>query len=113
MRELTAVKGRRLGSVTIKRREGNLLFARFVPGRDFPAVESLFEQFEEAANSQALAAVDRIDAAIRALGLKLAAAEGEPAVPLSDVQIWSDGQMSCRIPADVSLDRNGVPPRKP
>ena len=112
-RELLDAQGRRLGRVQIERREGELLFAQFTAGPDYCAVRSLFEQFEEAADSQALAAVDRADAAIRALGLTFAAAEGEPAVPLSDVQIWSDGRMSCQIPADASVDRNGMPPRKP
>lgn len=113
VRELVDAKGRSLGNVSVDRRQCDLLIARFVPGCDFPAVESLFKQFEEAAEAKALSAVDRLDKAIGALRLELSGPEGESSVPVSAVQIWSDGQMSCRVLPSASQDRNGVPVSKP
>src|SRR5260370_36960708 len=98
---------RELGQFQLERREGTLLAGRFRPGPGFPAVAKLFRDFEEAANSQALALIDQHDRAIAALGLALRAPEGSDSVEIQDVQIWSDGAISCRLLQPAQLPENG------
>jgi hypothetical protein len=88
---------RPFGRMVIERCEGELLLGQFVPGPAFAAAAPLFRRFEEAANAQALSLVDELDAAIAALGLSLHLPEEAATVPLHDVQIWSDGGISCRL----------------
>jgi hypothetical protein len=105
---LIDVEQRKLGEVQIERQEGDLLFGRFVPGPGFTRVAPLFHNFEEAVNSQSLAAVEEIDTAIATLGLTLRRAEGGKAVGISDVQIWSDGGITCKLRDSGELDLNGA-----
>jgi hypothetical protein len=95
--ELTDLQQRPIGQVTIERSEGELLLGDFAPGPAFSAVAQLFRDFEEAVNHQALGVVDRLDAAITALGLHLRKPDGTHHLDVKDVQIWSDGGISCRI----------------
>ena len=74
--ELLDKQQQSLGRMTLEDREGDLLLGRFAPGPDFPAVEPLFREFEEAANAQALCVVEKLDAAIAALSLSLREAGG-------------------------------------
>jgi len=97
-------QGRCLGEFRVDSSEGDLLGGRFVPGPDFASAERLFRDFEEAANAQALPLLDDLDAAIASLQLRLQAAGGAAVIPVRDVQIWTDGNMSCRpaaVPAPV------------
>ena len=93
---------RQIGQITIERNEDNLIFGKFVPGSDFSAVKRLFQDFEEAANLQALSVVDELDTEIAALGLHLCTPDGLQRIKIHDVQIWSDGDMTCK-PCDRIL----------
>jgi hypothetical protein len=99
---------RHIGNVVPDRQESGLLSGTFSAGTSFPSVASLFQAFEEAADNQALAAVDWLDREIAALGLRLELPDGQ-IVPVSDVQIWSDGNMSCRPASVRQVTTNGSP----
>ena len=99
---------RKLGEVQIERREGDLLIGRVLPGPAFAGVAPLFRSFEEAVNSQSLAALEEIDATIAALGLTLRVPDNAQAVGISDVQIWSDGGITCKLRDSGQLDLNGA-----
>ncbi|MBM3237347.1 hypothetical protein FJZ31_13725 [Candidatus Poribacteria bacterium] len=88
---------RQIGKITIERNEDNLIFGKFVPGSDFSAVNRLFQDFEEAANLQALSVVDELDTEIAALGLHLCTSDGSQHIKIHDVQIWSDGDITYRL----------------
>src|SRR5437868_2122219 len=101
---LVDAQQRQLGQVEIERREENLLLGRFLPGPGFAPVARLFGDFEEAVNGQSLGAVDKLDQAIAALGLTLRLPDGSRSLDLDDVQIWSDGSITCRLrtPAETA-----------
>ncbi len=88
---------RRIGQLTIERREADLLLGQFTPGPDFPNVEHLFREFEEAVDAQALGVVDQLDVTISALGLRLFSPDDSGYLAIHDVQIWSDGGMTCQL----------------
>ena len=96
-----------LGRVTFESNEDGLLAGTFTPGSDYSAVEPLFRAFEEAADLQAMSAVDRLDAEIAALGLQLCSPDGTARVAVHDVQIWADGGISCRLKAPAPVPLNG------
>lgn len=96
-----------LGQLIVEGREEQLLLGRFMPGPGFPAVDRLFRDFEEAANAQALAVLDDHDAAIAALGLWLREPGGSEKMDVKNVQIWSDGGISCRIGSSIAGTLNG------
>jgi hypothetical protein len=98
---------RQLGQMTVDRRDDRLLFGTFAPGPDFPAVQSLFQDFEEAVNSQALGFVDELDTALAALGMFLQSSDGTRRLAVHDVQIWSDGAMTCRLSVPSPETTNG------
>jgi hypothetical protein len=98
---------RQLGQIEVERTEGDLLFGKFLPEPAFAAVARLFRDFEEAADCQALAVVDKLDAAIVALGLTLRFPDGSRSVNLSDVQIWTDGGITCRMCDLLPKSANG------
>ncbi len=95
--ELLDAQNQALGQITLDERQGDLLLGGFAPGPGFPAVEPLFRRFEEAVNAQAITAADRCEAAIDALGLYVRESDGAKKVGVTDVQIWSDGGITCRI----------------
>lgn len=94
---LVDAQGQQVGQIVIERREGNLVFGRFVPGPAFSTVQHLFREFEEAVNLQALSVVDELDTAIAALGLHLHTPDDSQRTEAHDVQIWSDGSITCRV----------------
>jgi hypothetical protein len=106
--ELLDAERRMLGRLTVEDQEDSLLTGHFAPGPSFAAVEPLFRDFEEAANAQAFRALDRIDAAITALGLRLRLPDAEHPIPITDVQIWSDGGMTCRLGAAAKTTNGDV-----
>src|SRR5438128_1464990 len=77
--------------------EEDLLCGTFVPGPAFPSVEQLFHEFEAAVEVQALHAIEALDAAIAALGLHLQWPDAREPIAVQDVQIWSDGSITCRL----------------
>ena len=95
--QLVDPQGRQVGQIEIERREENLIFGRFVPGPAFSTVEHLFQEFEEAVNLQALSVIDELDTAIAALGLHLHTPGDSQRIEAHDVQIWSDGSITCRV----------------
>ena len=106
--DLIDAQERHIGQIVIERSEAELVFGKFVPGSDFPAVRQLFLDFEEAVNLQALSVVDELDSAIEALGLRLHLPGGSQQIAVHDVQIWSDGSITCRVsdPAQSPGDRS-------
>jgi hypothetical protein len=104
--ELFDIQERQIGQMTLESWENELVQGSFIPGPAFPAVERLFRDFEEAANAQALAIVDRVEATIATLGLRLHGPGGEQ-IEVEDVQIWSDGGISCRISGPIAGALNG------
>jgi hypothetical protein len=106
--DLVDAQERRLGQVTIDRREEQVVFGRWSPGPDFGQAASLFRQFEEAAESQALSVVEQIEQAIAALGLRLQGPNGSESVEVRDVQIWSDGTVTFRPSDPARTSRNGA-----
>ena len=102
-------QGRQLGQMRLERCDGGLLSGVFVPGPEFAVVERLFREFEDAVNSQSLSVVDRLDGAIAALRLHLRSQDDLQSLAVHDVQIWSDGNMSCRIITPAQLVRDGSP----
>ena len=81
----------------IERQEADLLWGTFVPGPAFPSVEQLFHAFEAAVEVQALHVIETLDAAIAALGLSLQRSNAGEPMAVQDVQIWSDGTITCRL----------------
>ena len=94
---LVDAQERALGSVEIERIEGGLVFGRFLAALEFAAVSKLFDDFEEASNCQALGLVDKLDAAIEALGLRLRWPGETLSMAVRDVQIWHDGGITFRL----------------
>jgi hypothetical protein len=90
--------GQRLGSVAIRRIEGDRLFGRFRADKGFAAVESLFERFENAANDQLFHEVDRIGEEIERLGMQLVSKDADDALRLEDVQIMRGADFACQVP---------------
>lgn len=95
--ELVDAEQRQIGQMRIERHEDDLIFGKFVPGPAFPNVQQLFRDFEGAVEVQALHVIDQLDAAIAALGLHLRWADESEHIEIQDVQIWSDGGITCRL----------------
>ena len=55
----------------MEREEAGLVLGEFIPAPVFASVQSLFREFEAAADQQALNRVEELDGAIAALGLRL------------------------------------------
>ena len=107
---------RQIGQVTIQSQEDHLICGTFIPGPDYGAVKDLFQQFEKSVNLQALSTVDELDPKIDALGLRLYSPINAEAVDIHDVQIWSDGNITCKIYEPVDYQQfimegiKGLPP---
>lgn len=95
--DLVDTEQRQIGQMRIERQEEELLWGTFVPGPAFPSVEQLFREFEAAVEVQALHVIEPLDAAIAALGLHLQRSNVREPMAVQDVQIWSDGTMTCRL----------------
>jgi hypothetical protein len=107
-------QGQQLGHIEIERGEDNLIYGRFIPSPAFSAVQPLFQEFEEAVNLQALSVIDELDRAIEALGLQVYVPGDPQGIAAHDVQIWSDGSITCRVrDATVSAQDKGVESRQP
>jgi hypothetical protein len=100
--------GRVLGHVKLEGSGGDLITGTFEPGPEYASVGDLFGRFEEAADSQALAAVEEMDKAIATLGLSLSLPDGSQRQIVHDVQIWSDGGFSCRPSVAGESSVNGT-----
>lgn len=100
---ITDAIGRDLGSFAVEEVKPGLRLGTFTPGADYPAVAPLFRYFEELADNQVLSLVDQAADRIQAIGPRLA-----DGTPIHDVQIYSDGGASFRLPTD--LERNGSHP---
>jgi hypothetical protein len=110
--DLTDPLGRDLGAITVEEEQDDLLMGTFSPGVDYGSVNQMFLEFEEAANDQAMSAVGRIQTQIDDLGLHLKPFAAAP-LRVFNVQIWSDGGVSCRLRpfqpiAPVGCTVNGV-----
>ena len=107
-------QGEQMGEIEIERREENLIFGRFIPGPAFSTVRQLFQEFEEAVNLQALSVIDELDTAITALGLHLQTPRDSQRLEVHDVQIWSDGSITCRVgSATLSAQDKDLESRQP
>ena len=95
--DLMDTEQQQLGQVRIDRQEEDLLYGTFMPGPAFSSVEHLFHEFEAAVEVQALSVIETLDAAIAALGLHLQWPDTREPIAVQDVQIWSDGSITCRL----------------
>lgn len=95
--ELMDTKRQQLGQMRIERQEDDLLSGTFIPGPSFSNVEPLFHEFEAAVEVQALHVIETLDVAIAALGLHLQWPEAREPIAVQDIQIWSDGRITCRL----------------
>ena len=91
------IEQRQIGQMRIERQEEDLLYGTFMPGPAFPNVEQLFHEFEAAVDVQALHGIETLDATIAALGLYLQWPDAREPITVQDVQIWSDGSITCRL----------------
>ena len=103
---------RQIGQMRIERQEENLLYGTFMPGPAFPNVEQLFHEFEAAVDVQALHVVETLDATIAALGLYLQWPDAREPITVQDVQIWSDGTITCRLCAQSVASAKAAPHAK-
>ena len=104
--DLMDTQQRHIGQMHIERQEDDLLVGTFVPGPAFSGVKQLFRDFEEAVDVQALHVIDELDAAIAALGLYLPWPDVPEHMAIQDVQIWSDGGMTCRLCGQSTTSAN-------
>jgi hypothetical protein len=100
--------GRVVGRITLEEQEGDLLCGRFQPEVAFATAAPLFQAFEKAVNAQALSVVDELDRGIDALGFAVTLAGSAQALPIKDLQIWSDGGVSCRLVDSKQNSLNGA-----
>ena len=105
-------KQRQIGQMRIERQEEDLLYGTFVPGRAFSNVEQLFNGFEAAVEVQALHASEALDATIAALGLHLQWPDAREPIAVQDVQIWSDGTITCRLCEQTVASAKAAPHAK-
>ena len=107
--DLVDARQRQIGKIRIERQEEDLIFGTFSPGPAFSSVKQLFREFEEAVDVQALHVIDDLDTTIDTLGLHLRCLEVMEPIQIRDVQIWSNGSITCRIcsqsasPTDTKL----------
>lgn len=95
--ELLDQQQRCLGRISVANIRDGLLTGTLEREDAFASVEGLFREFEEAADSQQLTRVDELDHDIAALGLRLVSSDSSHVTLVSDVQIWSDGGITCRV----------------
>jgi hypothetical protein len=98
--ELLDARHQPLGQIVVARNDQGLFVGDFTPNERFSALQSLFRDYEEAVNVQALSVVDLLDTQIAQLDLQVALPDGLRAA-ITDVQIWSDGAITFR---PASLD---------
>jgi hypothetical protein len=106
--ELVDTRGRRLGRLAIDGVNADLVEGIFTRGPDYAAVEPLMRAFEEAVEGHALGGADRHLQTIDALDLRLETSADSMRMPVRDVQIWSDGGMSCRLRVEPLAAANGA-----
>ena len=93
---LRTASGLCIGWFVAEERDGEYIRGTFTPGPDFPAVETLFHEFEELVNDQVLSLTDRAMAEIDRLGITVVSPVGRT-VEVHDVQLYSDGVGSYRV----------------
>jgi hypothetical protein len=113
VRRLTDLSGNEIGQVAVEGTEGDTVIGRFTPGPAYPRVEPLFREFAEAVEGQALSRVDRLDAEIARLGLRLRHPSGTGSTRIYDVQLWDSERITYKIrpAAEVETNRLPVPSR--
>jgi hypothetical protein len=110
--DLVDTEQRQIGQMRIARQEEDLLSGTFMPGPAFPNVKQLFHEFEAAVEVQALHIIETLDAAIAALGLHLQWPDAREPIAIQDVQIWSDGTITCRLCEQPVASAKAVPHTK-
>ena len=93
----TGTAQRQLGQMRIDGRKRISSSVRLCQGRRSRASSPLFHEFETAVEVQALHVIETLDAAIAALGLHLQWPDAREPIAVQDVQIWSDGSITCRL----------------
>jgi hypothetical protein len=99
--DLVDAEQRQIGKIQVERQEDDLIFGTFLPGPAFSSVEQLSREFGEAVDLQALHVIDDLDAAIATLGLHLRCPEVMEPIAIHDVQIGSNGSITCRLCSQV------------
>lgn len=90
--------GRDLGMVEVESITDGLVVGEFIPGPDYNQVEPVFREFAEMVEAFSLHHIDRAADAIGRIGVTIRAHPTRPPVAVHDVQIYSDGGFSCRLP---------------
>ncbi len=93
---LTSRAGLNLGSIEVEKIEDGLVLGEFTPGPDYPVVKPHFLYFEELVEGQVLSLTDQAMEVIDGLGIIMSLPNGHH--PVRDIQIYSDGGFSCRLP---------------
>ena len=89
------------GSVRIEDISDGQVLGDFTPGPDFRAVEPIFHHFSDVVEQQSFGYLDAAERAIAALGVVIRF-EGEGNdIPVHDLQIFTDGGFSCRLPVSA------------
>jgi hypothetical protein len=99
---------RLLGHFAIDQVDSDLLSGTFTAESAFTEVAPLFRAFEDAVELQALRTVDDLDHAIADMGLYLQSPTDQRVSPVHDVQIYSDGGMTCRLTRISPTPANGM-----
>lgn len=102
---VTDPAGRDLGQFRVESIQNGLVLGDFDPGPDYPAVEPVFRHFAEVVEQQSFSYLDAAEAAVAALGVTVRAGGEGQSIAVHDVQIYSDGGASFRLPLDPA--RNG------
>ena len=90
--------GRDLGTVEVESIADGLVIGEFTPGSDYSQVEAVFCAFADMVEAFSLHHIDRATADIENVGVTIRAHPARPPVAVHDVQIYSDGGFSCRLP---------------
>jgi len=96
---LTTRAGLHIGTVEVESTVDGRVEGTFTPGPDYLQVEPHFRHFEELVDGQILSLTDQAMAVIDGLGIVAHLPGGE--FPVHEVQIYSDGGFSCRLPTTV------------
>jgi len=88
--------GQDLGRVQIETNEDGRLFGTFEPGSEYPGVEPIFRHFADVVEQHAFSYLDAAEDAIARLGITIQFDGQSQAHPAKDVQIYPEGEFSCR-----------------
>jgi hypothetical protein len=90
--------GADFGSVEIEEVADGLILGDFTPGPDYSTVQPIFRHFSDVVEQQSFSYLDAVQESIEAIGIVIRFEGEDTDVPVHDVQIYTDGAFSCRLP---------------